>query len=416
MAKRFLALDLGTTTLAGALLTPEGDVAAQAFLPNPQVREGKDVLTRLQAAAEGGGEKLQRLLARGINELCGRLVEMAGTTPDTIVAAAAAGNSAISALLTGREVTSLLFPPHRLSWHAGEELDSRGLGLDLSVSLYLFPLVGGFVGGDLAAFLYAAEETPSPSLYLDIGTNAEIALNTGSRWWVTSAAAGPAFEGGNIACGMAATFGAVEGVSLDGDRLRLQVKGGGPPRGLCGSGLAEAISAGLEGGLIDSTGIIRSAAEMADNLSRYSVERNGERCLLLYRDAAGEILLTQGDIRQFQLAKGAVRAGIEALLDRAGLHSEDLRHLLVSGAFGLAIAPQTLKKVAMLPERVIDRVVFVPNGVLAGVGRLLTRATGREEVARLAASLSVYPLSGSPVFERAFLRALDFVSQEMNQR
>ncbi|NLV24138.1 MAG: ATP-binding protein [Deltaproteobacteria bacterium] len=416
MTKRFLALDLGTTTLAGALLTPQGEVAAQAFLPNPQVREGKDVMTRLQAAVAGRGEELRRLLAAGVNELTARLLERTGMAPETIVAAAAAGNPVVAALLAAREVKSLLFPPHRLSWRAGEELDSRGLGLDLSVPFYLFPLVGGFVGGDLVAFLYGAEKGPAPALYVDIGTNAEIALDTGDRWWVTSAAAGPAFEGGHISSGMAAVTGAIEGVSLVGDRLRPRVIGGGPARGLCGSGLIEAIAAGLAGGLIDPQGVLRSAAQIPDNLSRYSIERDKERCLLLYRDADGEVLLTQADIRQFQLAKGAVRAGIEALLERAGLSAGELHRVLVSGAFGLAIARETLKKVAMLPGRVVDRIVFVPHGVLNGVGRFLTRKGGKEEVARLAASLNLYPLSGSPVFERAFLQALDFVSPGIERR
>jgi len=416
MTNRFLALDLGTTTLAGALLTPQGEVVAQDVLPNPQAREGKDVMTRLQVAVAGRGEELRRLLAAGVDELTARLLKRTGMAPETIVAAAAAGNPAISALLAGQEVRDLLFPPHRLAWRAGEELDPPRVGLDLLVPLYLFPLVGGFVGGDLVAFLYGAEKGPVPALYVDLGTNAEIALDTGERWWVTSAAAGPAFEGGHISCGMPVLRGAIEGVSLVGDCLRPRVIGGGPARGLCGSGLIEAIAAGLTGGLIDSQGVVRSAAQIPDNLSRYSIERDAERCLLLYRDAGGEVLLTQADIRQFQLAKGAVRAGVEALLERAGLSAGELRRVLVSGAFGLAVTRKALKKVAMFPERVIDRVVFVPHGVLTGVRRFLTRKGGKEEVARLAASLHHYPLSGSPVFERAFLRALDFDSPGIEHR
>ncbi|MBN1141994.1 MAG: DUF4445 domain-containing protein [Deltaproteobacteria bacterium] len=408
MEQRFLALDLGTTTLAGALLTPDGEVVAQAFLPNPQVRAGTDVLTRLQAAAKGRGEELRRLLTEGINELTARLLASAKTPPQAVAAAAAAGNSAVSALLCGKPAKELLLPPHRLSWRAGEELDPPSLGLELPVPLYLFPLVGGFVGGDLVAFLYGAGQVPGPALYLDIGTNAEIALDTGERWWVTSAAAGPAFEGGNISCGMAAAEGAIEGVKIEGDRLRLEVIGRGAARGLCGSGLAEAVAAGLEGKLIDLAGAIRPQRDIADNLARYVVEAGAERGIRLYRDASGEVVLSQSDIRQFQLAKGAVRAAIACLLERAGQKPEALRQVLVSGAFGLAITPETLKKVAMLPEKVVDRVGFVPQGVLQGVGRFLTRPQGWQEVAQLAVALTVYPLSGTPSFEQAFLRALDF--------
>jgi uncharacterized 2Fe-2S/4Fe-4S cluster protein (DUF4445 family) len=408
--ERLLALDLGTTTLAGALLTRQGEVVAQDSLPNPQVREGADVVTRLQVALHGRGEALQRLLAEGINTLVRGLLEKADTPPQAIAAAAAAGNPAISALLCGRPVERLLFPPHRLSWRAGEEVEPRPIGLDLPVPLFLFPLAGGFVGGDLVAFLYAAGRAPAPSLYLDVGTNAEIALDTGTRWWATSAAAGPAFEGGNISCGMPASAGAVEGVAVDGDRLRLRVVGGGPPQGICGSGLAAAVAAGLQGGLIDSDGTIREPREVADNLARYVVERGDERGLCLYRDAAHAILLRQSDLRQFQLAKGAVRAGVECLLERAGLAPEALRQVVVSGAFGLALTPEILKHVAIFPEKMLDKVVFVPGGALQGVARLLNAPKGRQEVARLAASLSIHPLSGSPRFERAFLQSLDFRS------
>jgi uncharacterized 2Fe-2S/4Fe-4S cluster protein (DUF4445 family) len=130
--------------------------------------------------------------------------------------------------------------------------------------------------------------------------------------------------------------------------------------------------------------------------------------LRLHRDAAGELLLTQEDIRNFQLAKGAILAGVECLLQRAGLRAEEVRLSLVTGAFGFSLAPAVLKRVAILPKNMVDKVVFVPGGALLGVGRFLLDPAGRTSVAQLAARLKPYPLSGTPAFEQAFLRAIDF--------
>ncbi len=282
------------------------------------------------------------------------------------------------------------------------------MGFDLPVPLYLFPLVSGYVGGDLVAFLHAEGQGPAGSLYIDIGTNGEMAIFAGSRWWATSVAAGPAFEGGEIACGMAARPGAVEAVAVAGDRLRLRVIGGGVPRGLCGSGLLSAVAAALDGGLLDAGGAILPAASISTNLSRYIVDAPGGRALRLYRDAAVDLLLTQEDIRNFQLAKGALRAGIDCLLERAGLVSNDVRQVVVTGAFGLSLPPADLKKVAMLPAGMIDKVRFSPGGALAGVGRFLAAAENVQQVQALADAIQPYPLSGTPAFEKAFLRGLEF--------
>jgi uncharacterized 2Fe-2S/4Fe-4S cluster protein (DUF4445 family) len=186
------------------------------------------------------------------------------------------------------------------------------------------------------------------------------------------------------------------------------VFGGGPPRGLAGSGLVEAVAVALEAGLLDASGRIVAPDEVSTNLVRHIVETPAGRTLRLYRDAACELLLTQQDIRSLQLAKGAVRAGAECLLQRSGLEAGRLDEVVVTGAFGFSLVPAVLKRVAMLPANMVDKVRFVPGGALEGVCRLLCDPEGPARVQALADSLQAYPLSGTPAFEKAFLRGLDF--------
>ncbi len=403
-----LALDLGTTTLAGRLLDGAGRTLAEAKTPNPQRVLGSDVIRRLEAALGGAGAQLQALLVEGINGLCAELLRQAGAPVSAITAAAAAGNPAICYLLRQLPVERILFPPHRPKELAGVELDPATLGLELPVPLYLFPLVSGYVGGDLVAFLYGLGTVAPGTFCLDVGTNGEMGLYTGQCWWVTSVAAGPAFEAGEISCGMALQPGAIEQVELAGDRLQLQVHGGGPPRGLCGSGLASAVAAALEGGLIDRHGTIVEPLTVESNLAGCIVATPSGRALRLYRDAAVDLQLTQEDIRQFQLAKGAVKAGVESLLQRAGLSAEQIGRVLVTGAFGFSLPNRVVKKVVMLPEAMVEKVEFIAAGALQGVCRLLAAANGPAEVATLAATLRSLPLSGTPSFKAAFLQAIDF--------
>lgn len=408
-----LALDLGTTTLAGRLLdASSGRVLAEGKVANPQRSHGADVIRRLEVALAGGQKELSRLLVAGIVELVDGLLHSAGVERAAIVRAAGAANPAITALLCQDDVRSLLFPPHRPDHRSLRFLALAEL--DLDVPLLLFPLVSGYVGGDMVACLYGlatattADQGREKTLCIDLGTNGEIALGDADGWIVTSVAAGPAFEGGEMACGLIAGPGAISGVTLDNDRLRLEVIGGGPPCGLAGSGLFATIAAGVTGGLIERSGRIVTAEEVDSNLARYLLPALHGSDLCLYRDVNKEILVTQADVRAFQLAKGAIRAGIDCLLQQAGLSPEGVDRVIVTGAFGLSLDNATLKSVAMLPPVMIEKTLFVPGGALTGVSRFLLTTGEPEVLGALAARIRSYPLSGTPAFERAFLAALDF--------
>ncbi|MGK2907717.1 MAG: ASKHA domain-containing protein [Desulfuromonadales bacterium] len=412
-----LALDLGTTTLAGRLLSPAGEILAEAQLANPQRELAADVLLRLQLAHVGDGGRLQALLIDGLRRLIRQLCLAAGCQPGDVIASAAAGNTGVSCLLQALPVSALLFPPHKPPYKELVHITADEIDLGLSVPLQLFPPVSGFVGGDLVAALLSVESfhqfndatVVAGTLLIDIGTNAELALWDGYRWWVTSAAAGPAFEGGNIGAGMILTAGAITDVRSAGDRLQLTVAGGGQPRGLCGSGLAALVAAARQGGLIDGAGRILSPDEVETNLSRYLVKQGDSWAICFHRSAAGELLLTQTDLRNLQLAKGAVRAGVEVLLERGGIYAENIPLVLVTGALGTALPVEVLKRVALLPEPMLDKTSFVANGVLAGLQTYLTGTDSQQRLAALMTRIQPFPLSGTPAFEKHFLASLEFI-------
>ena len=404
-----LGLDLGTTSLVGRLWAGEGQLLAEETIDNPQQAFGADVIQRMAAAQQGAGEQLQQQLVVGLNGLLEQLFARSGCRAEQIGLAAAAANPAISHFLAGQSIERILSPPHRPAYTAGEFLDSAALGLNMSAPLYLLPLVSGYVGGDLLALLLGSPPPPQPTLYIDLGTNAELALWDGSNWLVTSVAAGPAFEAGNLACGMGYAAGAVSAVALVKDRFALTVAGGGVPKGICGSGLFALINAARQAGLVAADGRIKAADEIDSNLSRYLLADGDGHALQLYRDARTCLRISQPDLRAFQLAKGAVLAGTTCLLKRAGLTSEQLDSVRIAGALGGALPATALKGVAMLPENVLDRCRFLPGGVLDGLQVLLQARSGPDLAQNLASRLKAYPLSGTPAFEKAFLASLDFL-------
>jgi len=418
------ALDLGTTTLAGQLVDQRGHIRARAAVFNPQMTFGQDTIRRLEHATTAQGrEQLREALSQGITDVFTLLCRDAGVDASVVQRAVAAGNSGISILARGGDGSSLLRPPYRPDSCAGINLDVAGL----QVPLYLFPLVGGYVGGDLLAVLYALDNPVPGSLIVDIGTNAEMALFDGTRWLATSVAAGPAFEGGNLSCGMPAGPGAVRGVQVENERFCLDIISAAHPRaghasplGLCGSGVVETLAAALEYGLVGRDGTIADPNAVETNLARYigfqptmpgdsiSGAEGGHAYVRVYRDARVDLRLLQEDIRQLQLAKGAVYAGAECLMQRAGLESAALKRVYITGALGGAISPQILNAIALLPGYMINKVEFVRDGVLHGLVRFLRSEEGKSEVESLRTQIKLYPLSGTPAFERAFVNALNF--------
>lgn len=405
------AADIGTTTLAVSLVdSVSGKRLAQAGAINPQREFGADVVKRLEVAVHSPAkrEEMTRLVRESLERLVADLLAAGGRAWDELQRVAFVGNPTMEHLLLGLPVESLAFPPYRPLFTEGRETDTGALGWTARVPATVFPLPGGFVGGDLLAFVYGCGEKGGNRLFLDLGTNGEIALTTGEKVLATSVAAGPAYEGGNLAFGMTALDGAICRVTIEGERVNLTTVGGGRPHGICGSGVFDAIAAMLSAGVLDRSGRIVSAAEVTSNLANRLVEVAGERAFVLYRDAAGAVSITQGDIRQIQLANAAVRSGIEVLCQRAGITTAELDEVVVTGSFGVELFPPSLKSSGIIGESMVGLTRFVREGALAGAERALRVQQGEVGIEALARVMKVVPLSGNPAFEKIFFSHMNF--------
>ncbi|TGU75174.1 DUF4445 domain-containing protein [Geomonas terrae] len=408
------AFDLGTTTIAASLLDPAtGTRLAATGALNPQRPWGADVLARLTAGENPETLRVMQVaLAREMERMTAELLAQVGAGAEDLACVAIAGNPSMETIALALPVESLAHPPFRPLFSAGKSVSTLELGWSRDCPAYLLPLPGGFVGGDLLAFLFGMPEAPAAgTLFLDVGTNAEIALFDGERYLATSAAAGPAFEGGNLKCGMAALPGAVSGVRIDGDRVVITAIPGAPPRGICGTGVLDTVAALLEHGIVDATGRLLPAAEIDSNLANRVQEVNGVPAFILHRDAKTVVYLDQEDIRALQLAKGAMRGGMEILLGKAGLSPDEVSRVVLTGSFGAVLAPDVLKKVGIFNEKMVRITGFVREGALAGVERVLLAADGIDRMEDLAQKVRVIPLSGTPLFEKHFLANIDFPKQ-----
>jgi uncharacterized 2Fe-2S/4Fe-4S cluster protein (DUF4445 family) len=436
-----IAIDLGTTTLAASLIdTTSGERLAMTGALNPQRCFGADVVSRLDAAVNSS-EAQQEMTALIRSELLRLARELCATSAvawNDVKQIAVAGNPAMQHLLLGLSVKRLAYPPYRPLITSGTHLAITELGWEGSAEAYVFPMPGGFVGGDTVAFLFGdlgpgtgdwrtgtrnqfpvpSPQSPVPdsqslipspqSLYLDMGTNGEIALVAGENIWATSAAAGPAFEGGNLTCGMAALPGAISSVRIEEERVRTVVIGDVPPIGICGSAVIETVTQLLLHGVLEPGGRMRDSAEIPSNLAGRVISWKGENAFVLHRDAQRVLMVTQGDIRQIQLAKGAIRAGLEVLFERADISCTALQAVVLTGSFGAVLRPEWLKTIGIFDEGMVQITSFTPEGALAGAERALMYDDRFAAVERLAERFRVVPLSGTPLFESFFLKYLDF--------
>lgn len=421
-----VAIDLGTTTLAaGCVDLAEGRVLACGQAANPQAKYGDDVLARLAYALKGPAarEELRRTVVDGLNSLVAVVAGQAGLTPGQLTRAVIVGNPAMHHLLLGLDISSLAVAPHRPSSVEDREERAEALGLALAgdTPVYLPPLVDGFVGSDavavcLAEGLLARTPPGTCRLALDLGTNGEVVLATPAGVYVCSTAAGPAFEGGGLRCGMRAEPGAVVAVS-PGRPFLLETVGGAKARGIAGSGALGAVAVLLALGALGQTGRLRLAEELPEAPWPGLAERlvsleGGLRAVVLAPSGDGEggepVILTQTDVRQLQLAKGAVRAGVEVLLRRAGVGVDQLAEVLLAGAFGHGLSPESVLATGLLPPLEAAHLKSVGNAAWKGAAMLLGRPSLRASTAAAARRLGHLALADDPEFPGLYLAALDF--------
>lgn len=407
------AFDVGTTSIVCYLLDrAAGGVIASAGALNPQAAFGADVITRAKAALETGAEPLRQAVLGGMNQLLSDCCGAAGIAPDRIERCCIVGNSCMQHLLLGYPVRSLVTAPHVPFSADAVETSAASLGLALrpDASVGVLPLIGGFVGADTTGCLLATEfdRLPGNTLLLDIGTNGELVLGTPSRRIACSAAAGPAFEGGGISCGMRGASGAIDHVWFANDTLSLSVIGGGSPAGLCGSGLIDLIACLLDAGALEESGRFASRGPLAARIC----QADGMRA---FRIAGAEgtlsgraLLLTQKDVRQVQLAKAAIFAAITLLAEEAGIAISDIDRVLLAGAFGSHLDAKSACAIGLIPAVLRDRIRPVGNAAGSGASLAACSDAAFAYAGALARGTECIEPAARACFQQRFLDALAF--------
>jgi len=417
-----IAFDLGTTTIVGTLLDlNSGEARAVASTLNAQAIHGGDVLSRISytMGKKEGLDELQHLIAFTFNGIIERLCGDSGVPPSQIYEMTVAGNLTMMHLLMGIDPEPISVTPFASAAAHGIELRAGDLGITTHPEgrIYLFPAIGAYVGGDIVAGLLATAVPRGGRLrlFIDVGTNGEIALGHEQRTVATAAPAGPAFEGAEISCGMRATTGAIEGVQITDDAVVLQTIDDAPPVGLCGSGLVDVVAQLYRRGFLDATGRMRSAAEVGpgvpETLARRLVNVGGLRAFTLAtaEETGGRpVLFTQKDVRQLQFAKGSIAAGIKVLMKVMGVAPGDLHEVLLAGAFGSYIHPDAARLIGLVPAVPLDRIRAVGNAAGEGAKIALLSYREREAAEAMPGRVDYIELSGREDFNDIFMGVLGF--------
>jgi uncharacterized 2Fe-2S/4Fe-4S cluster protein (DUF4445 family) len=408
-----VALDIGTSKLVACLHSlVTGDRIATAGIENPQIRFGEDIMSRLSYAAVDSNNRreLQKLVCDGFNELLQLLIDQSGISPKNIYELVVAGNTVMTSLFLGIDTTFLAFGPFILPFRGPLNVSSSHLGLSLpsQANVHILPNVAGYIGADAIADILATRlhKHRKISLLIDIGTNSEVILGNRDELIACSCAAGPAFEGAQIEHGMKAVTGAIERLTIDPNSLEVKVTtiDSATPIGLCGSGVVDAVAQLYAAGLITHQG--RFTKKASPSLQR---SRRGSKFLLVKKDASSNqpaITISEHDISQLLLAKGAIQTGYKLLLDQQKLTSGDLNHVYVAGAFGHYLNPVSAQRIGLIPSIPVNRVTFVGNTALAGASMTLLSQTVRTQARRLAQIIRHLDLARHPVFNKVYTASL----------
>ena len=389
------AIDIGTTTLAAKLFDGRGQLLGQTSCANPQAFWGADVISRIEAAIKGNAERLQSAVCQALTEMLCALAHQAGIQTEEIDGLVITGNTVMLSLLTGTAMESLSRAPFTMNRAFGECLRAGELGLHVlrnDAQVYLPACIGAFVGADTVCALLASRlcETAETKLLVDVGTNGELCLWHKGVLYAASTAAGPAFEGVGIQMGMQAEPGAIDRVQRKNGELQVHAVGDVSPRGICGSGLIDAVAELLESEQIDETGFLENAPIRL----------------------AGTVFLTQQDIRMVQLAKSAICAGIHTLMKAAGISEENVQETVIAGGFGHYLDIGNAVRIGLFPKALEAGIRSAGNAALAGAAMLLLNRKLRQSCQLLAAKAQVITLSENPVFTQAYTMGMWFPEKD----
>ena len=391
------AFDLGTTSIAGYLIHVNGRrVAVADGARNPQARFDGDVISRADYALQNGVAELSAYARSAIDAMLGQMCLKAGVPRHRVFAVSLAGNTAMHHLFLGIAPDSLVKAPYNPTLSQPLALRAAEWGIDANPEalLLMLPVIGGFVGADTVACLLSGDwlRRERLTLMIDIGTNGELVLGNRQRRVACSTAAGPAFEGAKITCGMRGADGAIDHAWLEGGALRWHVIGEGPAQGICGSGLVDLVAVLLESGEMDGTGRLAAG-------DRIDIGDTG-------------VFLTQKDVREVQLAKAAMAAGLRLMAGRMGVGLEDIEEVDIAGAFGNYIDPDSACAIGLIPAELRRKIRPVGNAAGAGAKLALTDAKAWAEAETLARTTEFLELATLPEFQDEFVEQLNFDDEE----
>ncbi len=408
-----VAFDIGTTTIVGALWSLEdGKLLCKKGADNPQRQFGADVLSRISYAI-GNHEhiyNLQHPLRMTIRSMIIEMCKEVDVNLDQISKATFCGNTAMMLFFAGMSIDGIASYPFTPDHIDGMVVNSKFD--NYNIAGYMLPNIGGHIGGDISAGLISTrlDKINQNSLFMDIGTNGEILLKVDNKIYGFSTAAGPAFEGANISHGMSATLGAIENFEFTNDEIRYSTIGNKGPIGMCGSGIISAISEMLKKNIIDTDGKLRSYDEFT-RLNPFSKLREHIRedaFILAYSDNNKKIIINQKDIREFQLAKAAIKAGIELLLKEGDTDINDITHLFLAGGFGVNTPLEDLIQIGILPNIAINKIKLIGNSALTGASMVLMSNKEKEYCSEVSQNVTRVELSSRKDFQDEFLNALKF--------
>ena len=400
----FAAFDIGTTTVVGYLMDAEsGRVLALKSRMNPQSQYGADVIMRANYALEHTTEPLSSCIQQAIDEMLQELAEDAKIEKTDIYQTAIVGNTCMHHLFLGISPGSLVHAPYNPAISEGLTLKASEYGLHIhpEAQLIMLPDIAGYVGADTCGCILSLrqDQMQEVSLMIDIGTNGEMVLGNKDRLACCSTAAGPAFEGAKIECGMRGAAGAVDHVVYKDGKWSYTTVGNAAPVGLCGSGLIDLVAQLCHAGLIDEGGHLESGQKTP-----------GIFVLVPPEDAGNEkgVYLTQKDIGEVQLAKAAIAAGIHLLMEQLDITEKDIQKVYIAGAFGNYMNPESAAMIGMLPASLLERITPVGNAAGEGAKIALLNKKERREMDQTVKNMEFVELAASPKFQDCFVDELCF--------
>lgn len=416
-----MAVDIGTTTVVGMLWNLNtNELVDMIAKTNPQSTYGADVISRITYSSES--EKKLTLMKEKIrdclNGMIDELERLYGIDPNKIVRAAVVGNTTMSHLFLGINASSLARSPFAPAFTGPVQKTAEEMGLRMrkGAMIYLLPNIAGHVGSDIVGVLLASglKKLPGLRLVIDVGTNGEMVLAHNGRMLACSTAAGPAFEGASIHQGMRAAKGSIERVTIENGQVEIQVIEHAEPIGICGSGLIDAVAQMLDAGILTFKGNIIDAAEAASKgLPEGLVKRlrrgpDGNEFVLAEKEQGEDIVITQKDIREVQLAKAAIYAGSDILLKCMEMESSQLEEIMLAGAFGSYISKKSALRIGLIPNIGEEKVSHIGNAAGVGACMALLSRQEREQSALQHQEVEHVELALHENFEREYLKAMYF--------